>query len=197
MISIYAEKIEEVWFGVATDEQLIFGTSFYFNQQDTLRSLLCSLPFNVPFQTISTPTPFAANILETVRRIYDGKDSSENFSLATEHLSRFNQEVLYATSLVPVGFVTSYGALAKAVGGSPRAVGHVMATNPYPPIVPCHRVVSYDFSLGGYGGGLEVKLEFLAREKRGYKSQREIQINDKALKIYPVESVFEKIGPKH
>ncbi len=71
---------------------------------------------------------------------------------------------------IPLGYVTSYGAIAKAVGGSPRAVGNVMASNPFAPIVPCHRVVKSDLTLGGYGGGLKVKVELLSREKRGFSS---------------------------
>jgi O-6-methylguanine DNA methyltransferase len=98
--------------------------------------------------------------------------------------------VLEVTSLVPVGYVTSYGSIAKAAGGSPRAVGNVMAANSFAPIVPCHRVVSSDFTLGGYGGGLDVKLEFLVREKRGYQSPREIPVNDRKLTVFPVEFVL-------
>jgi len=96
--------------------------------------------------------------------------------------------------LIPVGYATSYGSISKAAGGSPRAVGNVMAANPFAPIVPCHRVVSSDFTLGGYGGGLTAKLEFLIREKRGYTSAREIAVGDKKLQIFPVERVLRKLG---
>jgi O-6-methylguanine DNA methyltransferase len=128
-----------------------------------------------------------------VKNIYDGKDISQKLPLATEHLSAYTQKILATASLIPTGYVASYGAIAKAAGGSPRAVGNVMASNPFPPIVPCHRVVSSDFTLGGYGGGLTVKLEFLIREKRGYASPREIHLGDKKMQIFPVENVLKKL----
>jgi O-6-methylguanine DNA methyltransferase len=125
--------------------------------------------------------------------VYDGKGVSQSFSLATEHLSAYTQKVLEATTLIPTGYVASYGAIAKAAGGSPRAAGRVMALNPFAPIVPCHRVVGSDFTLGGYGGGLNVKLEILIREKRGCTSAREILVGDKKLRVFPVEFVLRKL----
>jgi hypothetical protein len=68
-----------------------------------------------------------------------------------------------------------------------------MALNPFPPIVPCHRVVRSDFTLGGYVGGLDVKLDFLKREKRGYASRREIVAGDRKLQVFPVEYVLRKL----
>ncbi len=52
------------------------------------------------------------------------------------------------------GRVTTYGALARAAKTSPRAVGAMMRANPYAPIVPCHRVVMCDGSIGGFAGGV-------------------------------------------
>ncbi|HHC19248.1 MAG TPA: MGMT family protein, partial [Euryarchaeota archaeon] len=53
---------------------------------------------------------------------------------------------------IPEGYVTTYGAIAKALGDirASKAVGEVLAMNPTPIIVPCHRVVMSDGSLGGY-----------------------------------------------
>jgi methylated-DNA-[protein]-cysteine S-methyltransferase len=128
-----------------------------------------------------------------LKNIYDGKDVTIGFPLAMEHLPEYSRKVLPVASLIPVGYVSSYGCVAKAVGGGPRAVGNVMASNPFAPIVPCHRVVSSDFTLGGYGGGLKVKLAFLKREKRGYGSKREISVGGKKLQVFPVEFVLRKV----
>jgi hypothetical protein len=68
-----------------------------------------------------------------------------------------------------------------------------MATNPFAPLCACHRVVASDFSLGGYGGGLAVKAAFLKRERRGYKSKREVSVDGKKLELYPVEWVLRKL----
>jgi O-6-methylguanine DNA methyltransferase len=193
MIGVYTKNIAGVWFGVACDEQRVFGTSFASSEREALKSLLSGIPFNAPFQVFPVPSTFAEHVLTIVKDVYDGKDVSKWFPLATEHLPAYTRRVLKVTALVPVGYVTTYGSIAKAAGGSPRAVGNVMAANAFAPIVPCHRVVSSDFTLGGYGGGLDVKLEFLIREKRGYPSPWEIPLGGRDLAIFPVEFVLRKL----
>jgi O-6-methylguanine DNA methyltransferase len=192
MIDVYTKSISGEWFGVACSEQRVFSTAFAKSQHKALRKLLKGIPFNVPFQAHPKPSAFAEKVLTSIKNAYDGNGTSQKLSLATEHLPAYTQKVLKATSLIPTGYVTSYGALAKAAGGSPRAVGRVMASNPFAPIVPCHRVVSSDWTLGGYGGGLDVKLELLVREKRGYVSPMEVSFGDGKLRVFPVESVLRK-----
>src|SRR3989304_3992172 len=186
MIGVYTQNIGGVWFGVACDKQRVYGTSFASGEQEALRGLLSGMLFNVPFQVFSEPSAFAEEVLAAVKSVFDGNGVSPSVSLATEHLSAYTQKVLAAASLIPMGYVTSYGAIAKAAGGSPRAVGNVMACNPFAPIVPCHRVVGSDFGLGGYGGGFRVKREFLGREKRGYLSPKEIPVGERKLEVFPV-----------
>jgi len=193
MINLYIKEMENVWFGVALDDEEIFATTFAFSRQKALRSLLRSIPFNVPFQQLEKPSDFAEHTVAVLKDVYDGKNILSNFSLATKHLPNYTRKVIEATLLIPIGYVTSYGAIAKAVGGSPRAVGNVMAMNPFAPLVPCHRVVRSDFTLGGYGGGLNVKLQILRRERRGYSSKKEISINGRKLLLFPVEFVLERI----
>ncbi|MEQ8819266.1 MAG: MGMT family protein [Sumerlaeia bacterium] len=81
-------------------------------------------------------------------------------------LTPFAREVSEACAAIPRGEVRSYGQLAKAVGNpkGSRAIGGVMARNPLPLLIPCHRVVRSDGSLGNYGGGLEMKRWLLERE---------------------------------
>jgi methylated-DNA-[protein]-cysteine S-methyltransferase len=124
---------------------------------------------------------------------YDGRDLSHSFSFATEYLSDYARRVLSVVSLIPPGYVVSYGSVARVVGGSPRAVGRVMALNPFPPICPCHRVVGSDFSLVGYGGGLDIKLEMLKRERRGYSTKKAMSVGGKRLALLPVECVLRKL----
>ncbi len=193
MMGLYSENHGGVWFGVACDEKSIFGTSFASTERSALQSLLHGIPFNVPFQIFEKPSVFAGSVLTLLKDIHDGKDVSQSFPLATDHLSKYTKKVLAVASLIPVGYVSSYGSVAKAAGGGPRAVGNVMAMNPFAPIVPCHRVVSSDFSLGGYGGGVDAKLAFLIREKRGYVAQREIPVDGKKLQVFPVEFVLKKL----
>ena len=81
-------------------------------------------------------------------------------------VSGFRRAVLEETLRIPAGETRSYGWLAWKVGRprAARAVGRVMATNPLPVVVPCHRVVGSDGSLHGYGGGLHVKAALLRAE---------------------------------
>jgi deoxyribonuclease V len=67
---------------------------------------------------------------------------------------------------IPKGNVSTYGALAKALGDirASRAVGRMLNQNPYAPIVPCHRVVMGDGKLGGFGTGVENKIALLKLE---------------------------------
>lgn len=188
--------MDDVWFGVACDEKRVYGTSFAKSIEAALSSLLDCLPFNVPFEAFPKPSPFAEKVIATMKNAYDGKGVSEDFTFAAEHLSAYNRRVLEVTTRIPVGYVASYGGVAKAAGGSARSVGGAMAANPFAPIVPCHRVVKSNFALGGYGGGLEVKHEMLTREKRGYKIKRDIPIGKKKLTVFPVESVLEKLKKK-
>lgn len=192
MLMLYAKVIDGVWFGVACENERVFATAFAFSRSQVLQFLLRSIPFNVPFQHLEKPTEFAEKVISSMADIYNGRGCGEKFFLAMDALSDYAQKVLETVSLIPIGYVASYGSVAKAVGGSPRAVGQIMALNPFPPIVPCHRVVASDFSLGGYGGGLQVKLEILRREKRGYPTEKGIPINSVKLRIFPVEFVLEK-----
>ena len=193
MIEIYSQNIEGVWFSVACAQHQIVASSFGASQQVILSNILRSTPFNVPFQVFHEPSAFAKNILVSLKSIYDGKNVNVSFPLALTHLPACTQKVLKATAEIPLGYVASYGSVARAVGGGPRAVGNIMAANPFAPIVPCHRVVSANFGLGGYGGGLGVKVEFLRREKRGYTKQGDIPVDGKSLQVFPVEFVLAKL----
>ena len=80
--------------------------------------------------------------------------------------SPFRRTVLEHLRTIGYGRTESYATVAAA-SGSPaavRAVGTACATNPIPVVVPCHRVVRSDGSLGGYLGGLDVKRALLALE---------------------------------
>jgi len=80
--------------------------------------------------------------------------------------STFQQSVLRATYSIPRGSVSAYGLVAAHVGipDGARAIGNVMACNPFPLIVPCHRVIRSDRHIGGYGGGIEMKRTLLESE---------------------------------
>ena len=67
---------------------------------------------------------------------------------------------------VPYGDTTSYKNIAKQVGNAKasRAVGTANAKNPLPLVIPCHRIISHNGNLGGYGGGVNIKEYLLSLE---------------------------------
>jgi O-6-methylguanine DNA methyltransferase len=187
MIQVYTQNINCTWFALACAEQQIYGTSFGETEHKALSSLLSNLPFNMPFQVLMSPSACAKDTFVLLEAVFEGKDVNLNLNFATKKLPAYTKRVIAATLKIPVGYVASYGAVAKAVGGGPRAVGNVMAGNCFAPLVPCHRVVKSDFTLGGYGGGLKVKYQLLSKEKRGYPSGLEIKLDEGVLQVYPVE----------
>jgi methylated-DNA-[protein]-cysteine S-methyltransferase len=86
----------------------------------------------------------------------------------------FAMRVLQATVRVPYGSVATYGHIAALAGSAraARAVGNVMRLNPVPLLVPCHRIVPADGTLGGYGGCERRKAYLLALEDRAGAGRR-------------------------
>jgi methylated-DNA-[protein]-cysteine S-methyltransferase len=185
-----------MWFAAAIKDETIVATTFTKSEQDALKQILEDLPYNVPFRVSEKQNPFSEQVLSVLKSIYDGKDVNPQFRLEMKHLSSYAQKVLRCVSQIPVGYVTTYGEIAKTMGGSPRAVGRVMATNPFPPLIPCHRVVRSDFTPGGFGLGTNLKWEILQRENRGYTREKKIKADGKTLFLFPV-NFLRKRGKQH
>ncbi len=96
-----------------------------------------------------------------------------NFDLNAVRLDRcppFQAAVLRTEHAIPRGSVGTYKAIAHAVGRPRgfRAVGNALASNPFPIIIPCHRAVRSDGTLGGYQGGPAMKRTLLEMEGIGF-----------------------------
>ena len=198
MIFIYHQKIDKVWYAAAIENDKIFATAFSpNNEEEASRHLLSNLPYNIPFQVTEKPRQLLAELLKTLKAIFDGKGvSRSSFKTSMDHLPSYMRRVLSCTSLIPVGYLTTYGAIAKVAGGSPRSVGGTEASNPFPLLIPCHRVVRADFTIGGYGLGEKIKLQILRREDRNYEETTILKINDKALPLFPVKHLRKNRGKK-
>ncbi|MEX0938363.1 MAG: MGMT family protein [Pirellulales bacterium] len=89
-------------------------------------------------------------------------------------LSPFQRTVVDLCRRIPFGETVSYGELAQQAGSprAARAVGNVMATNRFPLVVPCHRVVASGGGLGGYSArqGVRVKRRLIALERQSRES---------------------------
>ncbi|HJX37833.1 MAG TPA: methylated-DNA--[protein]-cysteine S-methyltransferase [Anaerolineae bacterium] len=114
--------------------------------------------------------PGLDSLVDAIRRYLGGEDVPLPADLVDRsRCSPFQWSVLMAERTIPRGFVTSYRRLAAHVGRPQayRAVGTALARNPFPLVIPCHRTVRGDGSLGGFGGGLPMKRALLEMEGVG------------------------------
>lgn len=108
-------------------------------------------------------------ILKDINSHINGKKvrfSLKNLDL--KRLGNFQKRVLMRTNKIPLGKTKSYGKIARELGmlkGGARAVGQALAKNPFPIIIPCHRVIKSDGTLGGFGGNTGLKQRLLNIEK--------------------------------
>jgi len=111
---------------------------------------------------IANPQKTAA-AREQVQAWFTGKRRDFSVRLSPAGTS-FQKRVWMALRGIPFGQTRSYGAIARALGSSARAVGRANATNPVCLIVPCHRVVGSDGSLTGFAFGVRRKRQLLGFE---------------------------------
>ncbi|MGQ9759240.1 MAG: MGMT family protein [Candidatus Methanomethylicaceae archaeon] len=147
---------------------------------DDLRLIANSIPQQTP---IESKASLSASL--RTRRIKDFAESPPDpfilgevksalttgmhrLELSFDGIPRFYREVFNIARMIPYGRVVTYQMIAKALGRprAQRAVGNAMRVNPFPIIVPCHRVIRSDLSLGGYSGiiGSPIKESLLRRE---------------------------------
>lgn len=97
-----------------------------------------------------------------------------------KELTKFQWKVLSVTATIPLGQTRSYKWVAERVGRpkAARAVGQALRRNPFPLIIPCHRVIREDGSFGGYAGRFgKRKAELLAIERQITENLRPFLLN--------------------
>lgn len=188
MIRIYHQKIGETWYAGAFEKERILATAFSPSEEEVIRYLLGCLPYDKPFTVAEEPNPSSARLLKTLKEIFDGKEVSTKFEMAMDPLPHYSRKVLQCTSKIPIGYFTTYGAISKIVGGSPRAVGRALASNPFPLLIPCHRVVRADFSIGVTDlAKRSCHLQLLRREDRGYEEPKKLRVKGGILPVFPIK----------
>ena len=102
-----------------------------------------------------------------LEQYFAGRRKSFDLDIDLSGLTAFQRKVLAQTARIPFGDLLTYRTIAKRIGNekASRAVGGAVGSNPIPIVVPCHRVVATDGSLGGYSGGLAAKRALLAIER--------------------------------
>ena len=116
-----------------------------------------------------TPPPGIRRTIKAIVKLLHGEASDlARLSLDYSGVSDFTRSVCEAARAIPAGATRTYGELAVQLGkpGAARAVGGVMARNPFPIIVPCHRVLAAGGRAGGFSahGGLNTKMRMLRIE---------------------------------
>ncbi|HLI30622.1 MAG TPA: bifunctional DNA-binding transcriptional regulator/O6-methylguanine-DNA methyltransferase Ada [Terriglobia bacterium] len=132
---------------------------------DSKKALEAELKAEFPYAGFERSNPKLSQwVGEIVRRV-QGKEASTEIPLDVQ-ATAFKRRVWQALCEIPHGATRSYQDVARSVGKprAYRAVANACASNPVAIVVPCHRVIRSDGSLGGYGGGIERKQELLRLE---------------------------------
>jgi methylated-DNA-[protein]-cysteine S-methyltransferase len=111
--------------------------------------------------------PAIAELGERIQSFLDGKPVDFALTIVTlEKCSEFQRGVLLAEHKIPRGWVSTYQRIARtlAVPRGARAVGRALARNPFPIIIPCHRAIKSDGTIGGFQGGAKMKRALLELE---------------------------------
>lgn len=119
-------------------------------------------------RTLDRSRPAAQILRECTKQLIEYfKGQRRKFDLPVDvQGTEFQRKVWRELSRIPFGQTISYGELARRVknGKASRAVGSANGKNPIGIIVPCHRVISADGTIGGYAGGIRMKQKLLALE---------------------------------
>jgi methylated-DNA-[protein]-cysteine S-methyltransferase len=157
------------WMGLAASDQGISSIVLPTASRSLVKAKLGALNGR-PKTSFARVSPVETRLLRDARQqlteYLAGNRRAVDFPVTLEGRSAFERRVWRAILRIPYGRVRSYKWVASRIGGAhyARAVGRALGANPVPIIVPCHRVVAHDASLGGFSGGLDVKRRLLRLE---------------------------------
>ncbi len=162
------------WVGLAWSGQGLVGTTLPKGTEAEAASGLPAAGASEPLEASgSEPEAVAgldvAVLADKMRRYFEGEAVTFEEPLDPTIGTEFQRQVWAITRAIPRGQTRTYGQVARLAGrpvGAARAVGQAMARNPWPVVVPCHRVVGHDGRLTGFGGGVRMKQEMLNKEAR-------------------------------
>jgi methylated-DNA-[protein]-cysteine S-methyltransferase len=123
----------------------------------------------IPDAIEAVPPPDVARAIAAIAGLFDGApDDLRSVVLDMTDVPDFDRRVYDAARAIPPGETLTYGQVAERIGerGAAQAVGQALGSNPFPIVVPCHRVVAADGTLRGFSapGGIATKRRMLAIE---------------------------------
>lgn len=150
------------WVGIGWTDDGLAGVRMGYQTETDLNEVIGTAKFD------AIPT-WVSRLAERLRDYCGGAaDDFQDVPVATLWSTEFQRAVVDALRAIPYGERTTYRDLAEKAGrpGASRAVGQVMATNPVPLVVPCHRVLASGGGLGGFSAptGIELKRQLLEME---------------------------------
>ena len=147
---------------LATTDRGLVRVAFELEDHDRVLETLAG---RIGARILRSPRRLAAATRE-IDEYFAGRRTGFDLSLDFSLSSGFRQVVQEYLPHIGYGTTQTYGSIALLLGnpGASRAVGSACATNPLPVVVPCHRVLRSDGSLGGYLGGVDAKTALLALE---------------------------------
>ena len=118
----------------------------------------------------TAPPAWIHTVISRIRQLLEGhRDTLSDVPLDMRGVPQFDQRVYAVARAIPPGQTLSYGEVAARLGepGAARAVGQALGSNPFAPVVPCHRILAAGKRSGGFsaGGGVATKLRMLQIEK--------------------------------
>jgi len=119
--------------------------------------------------TVSGPHPSGGILARALRRYFRGaQEDLGGYPLVWGKRTGFERRVLVLVGRIPYGKTMSYGELARCAGspGAARAVGQALKRNPWPIVIPCHRVIGAHGKLTGFSSGIGWKRMLLSLETR-------------------------------
>jgi len=161
---IHFSIFDTAWgaFGFVENDRRLLATFLPRARQELVRAIRIAWPQAVE---ASDPLP---RFRQAVVDYFEGKRTRFSSAVDLSLLPPFHQSVLETCRRIRYGHTASYADLARAVGkpNAARAVGGAMARNPLPMVIPCHRILSADGSIGGYSStrGVNEKIRLLQLE---------------------------------
>jgi methylated-DNA-[protein]-cysteine S-methyltransferase len=143
-------------------EECLLKISIHTSRQSAIKDATRQFP-----DAIESNSAFG-NLPQRLQRYARGEHIVFKDKLNLGEATKFQRAVWDATRAIPYGETRTYGWIAQRIGKAkaPRAVGQALKCNPFPIIVPCHRVIGADGGLTGFSAGLDLKRKLLDLEAK-------------------------------
>ncbi len=144
------------------------GTLYLIFSRKSLAGVSFKKPLQIAFKKGSAPKSF----LKELKDYFKGEDKGFSQKIKFLKGTDFEKKVWVYLKGIPYGETRTYKWLAEKIGNplATRAIGRALSKNPVPIVLPCHRVIESDGSIGGFSSGINIKVRLL--EKEYYSKKR-------------------------